>query len=230
MIKIFNDKIVHIDHRNKKRKISIEKLPMYFSDKIILDENLTFEDFMNHLNKIESIIDFIFAGSLGFNKFKDFYEDMKKPMAIDQKDGHLTEYLEVYYYPDLFKYKENEPYELSSYFGFHMIKLEDGKDEKYSISFSQLSDFKNHLLKLSHNVEYFLNDTTKEIIEYKSAFTAKLDSVSVFNFIHAILDEISWHGSPKSRNKRSKKLLKTVSDIEKGKIKLIPFDDAINSL
>ncbi len=77
-------------------------------------------------------------------------------------------------------------------------------------------------------MDFIVNDTTKKMTK-KTLTTAilktKFECFRLYDFIWAILYEISWHGSPEQRDKVGEELINRVHSIKEGTEKLIPWEE-----
>lgn len=241
MIKIYNNKLVYTNHRNKKKKIADNMLFYYLGDTVELDENLKFERIMKLLHDDKDLINMIFGHTLGGYDFDLFYKDFMKELppdeAKEEKNKHKNEYLEVYYYPDLFKHEKGERYEWNHSLDIHVIReVKNKKPEQLGIMFAKLAMFKKYKIKIKYDVDVQLQDSTIKITKknfkkhYKPIIQAKLGGFKLFDFIWAILYEISWMGAPDNRDAENKRLSDQVKEIENGTAKLISWDEAMKEL
>lgn len=233
MITIYKNRIIYTAQNNTKSKVSPKNLFYYLGDTVKLDKSVTFATIMNLLKENVNLVNMVYGHTLGGYEFHLFYEDFLKPISKKEKNDYKTEYLEVYYYPDLFKYEKNEKFELNHAWDIHLIKTGKKENVPYGISFAKLSDFKKHPVRINDNVDFFAHDSTKKFTK-KSLSTplikTTMGGVKLFDFIWAILYEISWMGSPDSRNQKGKELQDQVHDIESGNAELIPWDEAMKGL
>lgn len=220
MIKLFNDKLEYTNSENVINTFKPTDILRFLSSNVELDESFTFGSLMNMLYQEKNLVNYIFGNTLGFFDFDLFYQDFLKDMSAEEAEDHKTEYLEVYYVPDLWKYENNDPFDFHPYFGFHLIKEKDEHGEKtpYGIAFTSLSTLKYHKLKVNKKVDYYFHDTTVEMPQkYVPTHVAKLEGIRLFDLIDAILHEISWHGSPVMRDETVKELSDIQYEFEENK-------------
>jgi hypothetical protein len=241
MIKIYNNKLVYTNHRNKKKKIADDMLFYYLGDTVELDENLKFERIMQLLHDDRDLTNMVFGHTLGGYDFDLFYKDFMRKLppkeAKEEKTNYKNECLEVYYYPDLFKYEKGERYEWNHSLDIHLMReLKGKKPEQLGIMFAKLAAFRKHKIRIKYEVDVQLQDSTVKITKknfkkhYKPVIEAKLGGFRLFDFIWAILYEISWMGSPENRDSESKRISKISEDIESGKEKIIPMEEAMKEI
>ncbi len=216
MIHLFKNKIIYVNSNDKRHKVNSKDFLRYLREYVVLDENFTFGRLMDLLNENKTLVNYIFGKSLGFYDFDAFYKDMQNPIPEEEKNDYKTDYLEVYYVPDLWKFNKNDKWEFSPYHSFHLIK--PSEDIAYSVAFMSTSHYKWHKLKINKNADFYMNDASvKHIGKYKPKFKAVIDGITLFDFIDSILCEISWHGSPATRDKRVNKLVNMKWDFENAK-------------
>lgn len=237
MIKIYNNRITYISHRNKKSNVASDELFKFLGEYVELDEKVTFKRIMELLKINEHLVDVVFAHTLGNYPFDLFYEDFLKPLPAEEMKehnyDHKKQYLEVYYCPDIFKYEKDELFEWNDTLDIHLIEVSKKENISYGIMFSKLGAYQKHKIKIKHEFNLHAHDSTKKITK-KSLTTpvlkAKLGGMKLFNFFWAILYEISWMGSPSNRDAEGKKIKETEYRIKNGTEKLIPHDEVMKHL
>lgn len=236
MIKIYNNKITYINHRNKRLSVKDTDLFKFLGEYVELDEKVTFKRIMDLLLLNNDLTDVVYGHTLGNYPFVLFYDDMMEPLPVEEMKEHYDrkkQYLEVYYYPDVFKYEKDQLFEWCHVHDIHLIQVGEKENTPYGIMFSKLGAFKDHKIKINYEFKIHAQDSTKKIMK-KGLMTpllkAKLGGMKLFDFFWGILYEISWMGSPKNRDAESIKLTKTVDEIKDGTAKLISHKDVMKSL
>lgn len=234
MIKIYNDKMIYTDHRGKKTRIDTNKFLKFLDEPVELDKRTTFGTIISLLYLNKDVTNYIFGRTLGGVDIEDFFRDMNKPPDVDQKNDYKTAYLEVSQYPDIWKYDKREKrFDYSNILSFHCIKHENNEDVPYSIAFTKLCNLKKHTVRINLEMDFIVNDTTKKITK-ESLITplvkTKLETFRLYDFLWAILYEISWHGTPEDRDNFSEQLIQKVKDIDDGNIELISWEEAMKRL
>jgi hypothetical protein len=215
MITIYKNRIIYTSHRNKKIKVPADVLFNYLGDTVVLDKSVTFETIMEILHVNDALTNIVFGSTLGNYDFDVFYKDYLKLMPESGKNDYKSEFLEIYYYPDLFKYEKNQRFELNHTWDLHLIKTKE--DISYSISLVSLCELKKHPIKIKYDVDIIPHDSTKKIttkLLTTPLLKTTLGAVKLFDVLWSILYEISWHGAPDSRDAFRKDLTDRVYDIK----------------
>jgi len=218
MIKIYNNKITYINREEKEKPIKTSELLSYLDCPLELDGKVTFSTIMSLLYLNKDMVNFLFRHTMGGVDFQDFYDDMMYgKVEKDEENDYKSDYLEVYQCPDIWIFKKDKGVaEFNHSYDFHLIK--PSEDIAYGISFSKLSGLKDYRIKIKMEMDVYVNDTTKKIEkDYKPMLKAKLGSFRLYDFLWAILYEISWFGSPTNRDAESEKLVNIVHEYEEDK-------------
>lgn len=236
MIKIYNNKITYINHRNKKTSVKDNDVFKFLGEYVELDEKVTFKRIMDLLLLNEELTNIVYAHTLGNYPFILFYDDMMQPLPVAEMKEHYDrkkQYLEVYYYPDVFKYEKDQLFEWCHVHDIHLIQVGKKENTPYGIMFSKLGAFKDHKIKINCEFKIHAQDSTKKITR-KGLITpllkAKLGGMKLFDFFWGILYEISWMGSPKNRDAHGDKLKQTEYEIENGTAELVSHDEVMKML
>lgn len=233
MIKIYNDRMIHMDSRGKKSRIPTDKFLKYLDEPVELDKKTTFGTIISLLYLNKDITNYIFGRTLGGVDIEEFFQDMNTPPDVDQKNDYKTEYLEIHQYPDIWKYEKKEKrFDYTNVLSLHIIKHEENEDVPYGISFVKLSNLKKHVIRINLEYDFLINDTTKKFTKESliPILETKLEIIRLYDFLGAILYEISWHGTPSDRDSFSEELVNRVKDIEEGNVELISWDEAMKRL
>ena len=188
---IYKDKVVYVDYDEEKSEwveINIDDLPMpflfYLNSTVEFHEGVTVEDFMNFLQKHESVLDEYFVAYTGGFKFESYFNDMNKTPSEVSK---LIK-MKMYWSTDI--YNDDGINEIEIYGGISGIS-DDPEDLYYSLSLSSLSEWKNLVIELDNEFifrEYNIDTKeNKEILKGVKQFTLH-DVISIF------LDDITFYG------------------------------------
>lgn len=132
------------------------------------------------------------------------------------------------YYPD-----KEDIYECEIYIDICGRHKDD--DLHYAMEFTPLKEYLDTPIKLLDGITTKTSSILKENKESKKkkahsdyTYDYKVENVKVyytlFEFITSFIYEISFFGTPKKRDKKSKELMNTMEDIKSGKAKTIPLD------
>lgn len=108
--------------------------------------------------------------------------------------------------------------------------------ENYALDFMPIYKLINCAIVLDHN--FIIHDERKKSLEgryehlvslskeeyYPSLFTTNHD-FTLFNIIHGLFWELSFHGGPKDRDAKSAEMIETIRKINSGEEKAIPWKD-----
>jgi len=207
----------------KPRFVEEDELPMFLSDTVKLDKTVTFERVFKLIIMHNELFNMIFkVGCLGGYKIDQYIDEFMK--FDDDKDPDSMDYLEVYWHSEYwnFDYKE-----LSCYPAFHGIK-ENYTDEhqkepcrmNMGLDFTSINNLRKYKIKLNENVRYHDYIKKAETIEEKYPLLVEGNTeFRLFDLIQAILNDISFYGSPEQRDAKAKELDETVKRIESGEEK-----------
>jgi hypothetical protein len=105
-------------------------------------------------------------------------------------------------------------------------KDEEGADIKYAVEYTPLNKLLDIPLKIG-NFEVILEH--HKLIDgqrtYKSTKYSSNDYMSLFDFVHEIIWELSFTGSPKERDESCEKLFKRCEDVINERVELKPWSD-----
>lgn len=124
--------------------------------------------------------------------------------------------------------KEIELDEDSSYMNDSISVDGQGEKDTYAIDFSPLSELLDLPLNLNNaevlTTSYSSTKKTKFAkAEYEADFT-------LWEVLHSVIWELSFHGIPKERDKNGQHILEIAKDCACGKVKTVPFEDVMKKL
>lgn len=212
------------------KQITTDLVP-YLNEAIEFEGGLTFETFMQHIFNHEDIYSMVFASHLGHYPLHSWKEEFYKDYEKDN-DAVDIEYLEVMHaYIEINMSGPNQfgITEVDIYHEFHGVgswgKDENGKETigGIAVEFTPLNELKNYELKLNNQVKFLDLNTFDEICTMEHYFT-------VYDVISTILYEISWSGSPRERDKKSKEILSEIKKAEKSETRYLSHDEVFSNL
>lgn len=193
---------------------------------MVVESGATLWDFFNCL--MNSFVGFKGAEELIKYTQCDFTllaEDIRKSTNAPDKD---LDFLEVFPIVELHKYKREKP-RLSHYWGFHgwgtwpaENGVKKGTKGGWAIELTPLAELKNVELKIRTETELW-DEKWKPKYDRKLITKFRMEP-TLLEFIHAILWELSFFGSPAERDKQSAGLKTTMDEIDSGKVKTVPLD------
>lgn len=236
MLKIYQDKLIFNRYGNPKedKEVNPKEIPAYLACELKIEKGVTFGRIFELILLHKDLFNLIYdAGQLYGHDIGAFEEQFNMEDDEDKKEnyGTIMEHLEVsriveHYIDD----DGEESWEFYLSFGGYGEWGGDQKDENgdpvkggISVSFSPLNQLKKYPIIYDDKVKVYGNNfKTKELnkIEYETRIP-----ITLFDFIGAILNEITWHGIPKSKQKFIDELNETVKRIEDGKEKLFEMKE-----
>lgn len=145
--------------------------------------------------------------------------------AGEHKDGMDAIYVQrVSNYTKNNKYEDKDTFNIYYYVGGRST---DPEAPGWAIEYSPLSDLLDYPIVLldqalgceDHNVSVLV----EKYEYYKTTYT-------LWEVVHAIIWELSFYGTPSQRNNQREELYSTISDIEDGNIKTIPWEELKSKL
>jgi len=177
------------------------------TDQIVFSSDFTFRDFFNHLLREKKDINKMFFSTMRGCRIDDYVNDINTPKK-QKKDTEITS-VQVGWRIEVDKN------ELEITTGFHGVDKKGGNRESavetaYGMSMTPLYVYADMPFRLNRSfiIEDYQQKTIKKVLKSEKSFT-------VFEVINAVLYEITWDGTPKERDKRSKELDKQLEQSEK---------------
>jgi hypothetical protein len=219
MIIFKKKKLIYTDNTFKKtEKREVKSFIPYLKEEVQLDDNFTLEDLFYFIEKDKALVDIVFSSHLGHFPIQSFIRDIKKSVPKGFKEEEVK-YLEVYWVCTT-EEDEDGKHSFDFYTGFHGQGKTFDKyankeiDTGFAIEYSPLSQLKKIQLKLNTEVSIFQTACRKNKYKYKTLFKGE-KGFTVYDFISTILDEISFCGAPKNREKKIKTIIKGINKIRK---------------
>lgn len=159
-------------------------------------------------------------------------EDCAKP--TDKPDTEL-DYLEVFPILELHNHDRKKKPTLTQYWGFHgwgtwpeTDGMKKGTKGGWAIELTPLAELKNCEIRIKTDA-ILSSERYKPRYESKTLAEFRMDP-TFLEFVHAILWELSFFGTPEERDAKNAELKQTVDDIDSGKAKLVPADDLFKKM
>jgi len=168
------------------------------TDIIELGESLKFERIFDIISANVEMFELVFYSSLGGCPLLPYLREIIDEPTIKNK----LNFLEVCWSADKF---DNE---ITIKPDFHGVK----NNESYALDFTPLNNIKTTLIKL--NSEVSIIDIENKKIDFLG-----FQNFTVFDFFHAIFNEISFNGLPEDRDIRSIELDKSFSELDEDDFK-----------
>lgn len=209
-------------HPDSDEKLDEYEFSRKLQDSLEIKGKVTFENVFDILIRYENI-DLLFSSWTRGFKLQPFYEDLQKDPDIET-DLNDLDFLELSWGAEIMTWEDDDcinrsEFEIStSMSGVDDSVKENGPDKSryYSLSLSDLSDFKHLPIKLDEEFKIHKINDDYDVI---SESTKKWD---IYNFIGTILNEISFHGYPEDHQKVVDSLNGTIDNMDNEE--LIPFE------
>ncbi len=202
----------------------VDSLIPHLRCEIKISDDYTLEDLFKILDEEVSRYDLIFGSELGNHPLSLYIDDINKDAGDIEKDG--MEFLEVYWSMGCEEYngREKEVQVSADFHGWGVWANDehspypDEIEGGFAIEFTPLAQLRHYPLKIRTKTKIYLdngkyekdeegNMTSKILFEGHKFFT-------VFDFISAILFEISWGGSPNDRDETFKDIEDDVQEVK----------------
>lgn len=175
-------------YMNTETKLSDDdSLTPYLSRQMVFDEGITVMDFLEQLKLRAEEVDVIFYSSLDGVSFNEFYEDAKKKPVGKQEFTHV----------EIARNIGIDEFGMYEFPLVQLVKVQNDIAAKIKlIEYEKVCDYANLPLYLNYN--YIVFDATEE--KKGTELFASTKTFSVFEVIHNLLFEMSFHGSPEMRD------------------------------
>lgn len=207
MLKIEKKKILYFPFKESKQYRNLTRVKgsvfNMMNDHVEIDSDVTFGDFFKFLIAEKDLVQKIFSASLCGVPFELLIDDFKKK---PKKFTGEIKYLELYWSAEL---GDNE---LNIETDLHGIpKKRKNKDfVPIALDFVPLNELITCQLVLNKNFEITNNNTIKQ--KDISLFKA-IREFTLYEIIHAVLNELTWYGTPEMRDKKGKAILQDIKKI-----------------
>lgn len=213
MLHIKKDMLLFINSEQEEEIINNNELLSYLGCDIKIEDDVTFQRIFDLILSNKEIFNTIYCNShLYGHKIDDFEDEYNAPQ--NNENDKDIQYLEVKRIFDDFT-NSDDKYSSSYYYSFHgygkwSTKNNEAVNGDLSISLTPLNELKNIPIKFNEELKINLYD---EKYEMRTMHTAYYPT-SLFNFIGAILFEITFHGTPKNKKDFINKLNQSIDEIK----------------
>ena len=158
-------------------------------------------------------------------------EGLNKPF---RREGDSVKHLELSWGSEVRQYK-NEPKHLEEWVSFDGIGDPPEGDESYknwpagqpvnyALDFSPVDTLSELPVRLNRTIKIY--DETNKKVSYPPPILIEAEKeFRLADILRGVFWELSFHGSPSSRDERSEELDQRMDEIEKGTAKLIPWEE-----
>ncbi|MEI6137610.1 MAG: hypothetical protein WCP85_00010 [Mariniphaga sp.] len=211
MLKIEKTKILYFPYENLKGYRNLTKVKggifRKMNDTVEIADDVTFGDFFKFLIKEKELVNIIFMASLYGVPFDLLIKDFNRKDKIDDPEIHVLEiYWDVDFDPDgivieadmqcFGRWNGNEDTDHSGLIGLDFTPINELTNSPLKLN----EHFEIYNSKIKHNKENLIISTTRKF--------------TLYEIIHAILFELSWYGTPETRDKEGKTILEEVRKIK----------------
>lgn len=217
------------DKDNLSEKETITLLP-FLNCSIELDDDTLFDDIWNLIVQDYEVYSVIFSEKLGGFPLELFIDQYRKPIndeSEDENPENKVETLEAYWLIKIETFKNKTYFHASSELhGYGPQSYTDHagnvikKNGGWSLSFLPINEYKRFKLRLKNTA----NIRNKNLDNNNFSNYEALVSWTVYDLLSAILEEISFHGSPNDQLRQIHELDQSLSEIRDGAAEFFEID------
>ncbi len=191
----------------------------YMNEPLEIEGDVTLMDFFGILLDLPPY-EIKFIGDMAWCEIDLFAADTF--FKVDKKYDDL-EYLEVENIGEIWDHGDGA--ELTVCQGFHALAKPDKKGWRQPWGFGgcNLYSYSHLPIRINNELEIWRWDKTDD--HRPTAMDKMVHNITLGEFIHAILWEVSFYGTPTRRKEFFEEMSKQVEDVQSGKAKLIPWDE-----
>lgn len=196
---------------------------------IYVEDGITFEDFFNHIMVDYERVSEVFYSHLGGYSLADWLDEWNTPDPMKDIEDEEIDTLEVYWSVEQNNFNQYKRPEIEEWVGFHgkgRHRSSDayGDDElhdtAFSFSMTKLNEMKHYPFSINEEWNIFngmVKPEDMKNLEGDDWYILKAHkSMTVYDVIAGILDDISFYGSPTERDDKSNELQEQVQRIKDG--------------
>lgn len=192
-------------------EVEIFSLERYLQCSVSIEGDFLFIDLMRLLSCDEEFFQSVFDVALGGFPLSAYIEDANK----ESTDKDKLTFVEVYWSVEVWDLPKHKSFE--SYAGFHGIGPhtcdQTGEHDplgRWAIEFSPIADYADVPIKIDNTVTIFRYEDKKPVQKIE----AGTRDFTLYDLIHAILNEISFCGLPEDRNEQLEDLNNRVDEVK----------------
>lgn len=193
MIIISKDKILLDDLSNKEWTDVTNTFVNYLDHTVMIDDDVTVMDLFNIIELNSEVVDSFFNCSLGGHDLGDFLQDIKK----DADPDDLLCYAEFAHECMMIDGKLLHTVRFGAV-GFSIF--EEDKLVQHSLELNPIATYKHLKLKINQNFRISAAEPDDGEISKNVLFECEKD-MTLYDIFHSLLYEISFNGSPDTRDK-----------------------------
>jgi hypothetical protein len=208
--------------------MEIDSLLPYFNYEIELEPGTLFDDFWNLIIRDIDVYNSLFSGIICNQDLNVYANQFKKPSIDDEvrfSKKYRIEYFEISPVAEINIYEEDD---ICFDFGFDfcgrgLMEGAEGDDYigYYGVSFMPINDWKGYELRINNTIsikKYDMSEKSKNIpFDEKNFYVVKEAKykLTVYDAIHAILNELSWCGYPEDQMKRMQEIEQSIEEAKR---------------
>lgn len=205
-------------------EIKVHSFLPYLNSGIEIEDDVTFEDFFNHIMRQHGKYSQVFASHLGHFKLIEWQDEWNRIAVMDDHGTSYTmTHLHVQWDANSFLHEGETKPNIDIHCDFSGVGIDNGKEIGIAVEFTPLNELKPYPLKL--NKDFNLYDRFGPKLH-----VAGICEFTVYDVISCILYEISFAGPPESRDTRIAEINRRAEEVEKGIAKLIPAEEVFENL
>lgn len=212
MIVISKDRIHH-EYIEDNMKVMVDigttdaSLTRYFTETVFVEEDVTVEDVLRHLIDYQEDISYAMEGSLGGYPLEIYLDELIVDMPVEE---HLT-YAEFSHEASVIEgFLTYSP--RFGAMGKNIIG-EGGEVLAYSIELAPIGAYKHLPIVINREFNVFKTNVVDDKEEDAVIFTTQKD-FTLYEFLHALLFEISYYGTPAMREATLKDVVSSMGQDE----------------
>lgn len=198
----------------------------YLNEVMDVDEDVTFEDFFEHIMRQKGKYSSVFTSHLGSYNLIQWEEEWNRIPGDNNCDGddYEMQSVGICWHGESWNSEGEDEITITSEFHGTGIDKKTKKEMGMAVEFTPINDLKSYPFKLDTRLNvYSLQKDSKILLSGKKDFT-------VYEVVSTVLYEISFAGSPDQRDSRMAKFKQMSEDIKSGKANTIPADEVFDKL
>ncbi len=215
MIKLTKDRIIRTNDfepdEERYKEWEVPHLIPYLNNVVALSDDFTLGDLFRWIEKEKTYFDMLFDSQLGHYDLQLYIDDMKRSVE-NKKEEEEIEYLEVSRGAERWDFNNS----IDIFLGFHGIgKKDEHGITSYAVEFTPLNELKDLPLKINNHFELGETVTPPQGRAYYKKHVEGDVDITLYELISAVLDEISFCGTPEMRDGKLKEIVGRAEEVEK---------------
>lgn len=205
-------------------EIKVHSFLPYLKEMMEVENDVTFEDFFNHIMRQKGKYSSIFRSHLGNYKLQQWEEEWNRIPGddCDGDDYEMTK-VEIRWHGESWLNEGEDLITIEPEFHGIGFAIDTKKQMGMGVDFTPINDLKLYPFELNEQLNVYSLQDSKILLSGKKEFT-------VYEVISTVLDEITFYGSPEQKIKKINEIKQTCEDIKSGKEKTISRDEVFSNL